>query len=630
MVLAISTLPPFKDTSPVDTLALSDMRSCWAVVANGTASSDAMAGRHVVVCPALAKAHAGDRATLTVNTSGQLVVRINDAVVAVDAPPPGVPPMPPVSADAEVYALVSFGDQQAAKHMEAVLHGTAGTGISFEEQARRRQYNKLVAAALARGQVFGSRLVADAVAAGDAGLLRVAVERVLQPNASLGPNNPRSPLGEAILCNILPSIRTLLCASGQQPFPPNTVAEETDTGQVSAHTFNHRVGNIGAARGGKEGTRALVAWTGQDALEESRLASQYPAFLDALRQPEVVPATIEYMLHCASDFATFALDRGLHTAAAAGNVVAAEALLHWILPKGVGLNKLHLDATTTTQGPVVGKLQARSVTKKASGNYAITPLHLACINPNVEVLAQFLGTGASPEEADKLGRRPLHFAAAAAGDGAAVSLLLRHGADPFGQDKEGVEPLALALRHGRDCTARLLLEACTRKLKERAVVATPAAASTSKKQKTAKTSKSAPADSTGFDGVRKDRLGQTVMHYAAHFGSAAIMQALLDAGGQANAVDGEKFTPLITAARAGNAATVGVLLARDDVSRTAVTNRGYTALHHAAKNGHFDVCQMLLRAGLLVNAADSSGHTVSLCSPSWEIRLWVPGNILLL
>jgi hypothetical protein len=46
----------------------------------------------------------------------------------------------------------------------------------------------------------------------------------------------------------------------QAPFPPNTIASEINTGVVSARTFNHRIGTIGAARGGKEGNGAFIAW----------------------------------------------------------------------------------------------------------------------------------------------------------------------------------------------------------------------------------------------------------------------------------------------------------------------------------------------------------------------------------
>lgn len=38
-------------------------------------------------------------------------------------------------------------------------------------------------------------------------------------------------------------------------------------------------------------------------------------------------------------------------------------------------------------------------------------------------------------------------------------------------------------------------------------------------------------------------------------------------------------------------------------------NSGYTALHYAARSGHFEACHLLIRAGANVNAKTNGGAT---------------------
>lgn len=56
------------------------------------------------------------------------------------------------------------------------------------------------------------------------------------------------------------TMQALVSSTSVTPFPPNSIAAESQTGTMSRHTFNHALAKIGAARGGKEGNMALVAW----------------------------------------------------------------------------------------------------------------------------------------------------------------------------------------------------------------------------------------------------------------------------------------------------------------------------------------------------------------------------------
>ncbi len=75
------------------------------------------------------------------------------------------------------------------------------------------------------------------------------------------------------------------------------------------------------------------------------------------------------------------------------------------------------------------------------------------------------------------------------------------------------------------------------------------------------------------------------IHAAVARGDLASLEALLQAGGDANLPQGQGVTPLHSAAHAGNAAAVDLLLAAD-ADRTARDEQGRSAADHARTMGH--------------------------------------------
>lgn len=54
----------------------------------------------------------------------------------------------------------------------------------------------------------------------------------------------------------------------------------------------------------------------------------------------------------------------------------------------------------------------------------------------------------------------------------------------------------------------------------------------------------------------------------------------------------------------------------DKNEQNATDNNGYTALHYASRNGHYEACQILLKAGADVNATTKSGGVTALMRAS--------------
>ena len=91
-----------------------------------------------------------------------------------------------------------------------------------------------------------------------------------------------------------------------------------------------------------------------------------------------------------------------------------------------------------------------------------------------------------------------------------------------------------------------------------------------------------------------------------------MLELMLDAGGDANAVFGEGETVLMTAARAGDAESVRVLLAAGGLPDATENWHGQTALMWAAIENHADVVRLLVDAGAEVDRASTQHDWVKI------------------
>ena len=95
---------------------------------------------------------------------------------------------------------------------------------------------------------------------------------------------------------------------------------------------------------------------------------------------------------------------------------------------------------------------------------------------------------------------------------------------------------------------------------------------------------------------------------AIHSRDDADLRDRLDHGADPNERDSLGYTPLIYAARDGNAGAVQVLL-RHRAQVNAQDNNGSTALMHAAEDGHREIARLLLNAGADPNLTNRKGYT---------------------
>jgi ankyrin repeat protein len=111
----------------------------------------------------------------------------------------------------------------------------------------------------------------------------------------------------------------------------------------------------------------------------------------------------------------------------AGNrAIAYEMVKNLVKFPNWGFNQLHADVLAKKKD-LADKIHRASVTKKANTNKNVTPLHFACINPDVSVLKTLLDANQEYEVVDDDMRRPIHYAAASEGP-EPIKLLISLGA----------------------------------------------------------------------------------------------------------------------------------------------------------------------------------------------------------
>jgi ankyrin repeat domain-containing protein 50 len=113
----------------------------------------------------------------------------------------------------------------------------------------------------------------------------------------------------------------------------------------------------------------------------------------------------------------------------------------------------------------------------------------------------------------------------------------------------------------------------------------------------------------GVDVLTRTGYGETALHPAARCGQDAVIQLLLGAGADINAINEARDTPLLIATGWGVQPVVVQMLLEKGADVTARDDGGMTALHLAAENGHGAVITLLLEKGADVTAKSNNGWT---------------------
>lgn len=96
--------------------------------------------------------------------------------------------------------------------------------------------------------------------------------------------------------------------------------------------------------------------------------------------------------------------------------------------------------------------------ENARNSYGNTPLHIACLNGNLNICQDLVGAGASIEAVNFRGQTPLHIAAASTHGTDCLMFLLRQNVDINKQSADGRTPLHMTAIYGRFTRSKTLID----------------------------------------------------------------------------------------------------------------------------------------------------------------------------
>lgn len=290
------------------------------------------------------------------------------------------------------------------------------------------------------------------------------------------------------------------------------------------------------------------------------------------------------------------------------------------------LGKTLFEAVRGRQAGVVAALLARVKTPDDAdprNDEGQTPLMAAAHDGTLPIVRLFLKAGASVFAADREGRTALHWATTL-GNPLILDELLAAGADPNAQTRDGRTPLMMLAQNRRsDVIVRLLarkdlpmpfdLRIADQDGRTLLDIAAAAGLTDLARAIDEALRSSSPE---GEVPPQADRFGATALHHAARGGNTEILADLLkNPTVDVNARNDAGETPLMIAAREGEAAAVRLLLAHGaDVNRQG--RSGETPLSEAARLGRIVIVEALLAGGADANLAMKTGMTPLL----WAVR----------
>eukprot|EP00794_Sanderia_malayensis_P004801 gene4801-5428_t len=188
-----------------------------------------------------------------------------------------------------------------------------------------------------------------------------------------------------------------------------------------------------------------------------------------------------------------------------------------------------------------------------------TPLHLAALNGQLEMVGKLLELKADPNSTDANGYTPLHVAAED-NHPQVVRMFINHSPSLiFQANKDGNTCAHIAAANGSLKVMKALVQ----------------------------------CDKTSVN-TRNKRNYETPMHLAASGGHYDLMQFLMEKGGSLEDEDKEGMTPLHLCAKYGHRNMIESLKGKVPLSMTSAKN-GLTAIHIAAEYGQADVLQDMLQ-----------------------------------
>ena len=236
---------------------------------------------------------------------------------------------------------------------------------------------------------------------------------------------------------------------------PKSKLEKLTSGKSDYYKRRYHTRNIGISRGNKLGNNAFI-------ISENNEDFDCDESYDNFNQDIFFNEDDEF-----NAFKTFAkswdleddsIEALLEHNFIKGNIDIVEYLMSVFSERNdYGYNQLHLLVTSQKPGAEKNIEIKNRMSLNKCNQMHVTPIHLACINPNEKILQKIIDNGGELNFPDKLGRRPISYAAVCKGPGP-LKLLIENNCNINDRDNAGYTPLILACKRGRYENVKILLE----------------------------------------------------------------------------------------------------------------------------------------------------------------------------
>eukprot|EP01022_Parablepharisma_sp_SALTPOND_P019717 TRINITY_DN340_c1_g1_i3.p1 TRINITY_DN340_c1_g1~~TRINITY_DN340_c1_g1_i3.p1 ORF type:complete len:1142 (+),score=140.74 TRINITY_DN340_c1_g1_i3:6355-9780(+) len=381
--------------------------------------------------------------------------------------------------------------------------------------------------------------------------------------------------------------------------PPTYELKTMSSGRASKYQFGFPVRKVMLSRGGREGNNAFM--------HDKRIFKYHNVSRKIMKLDMPFDMLKELWKNDACNFNADAAIRGIKEVLRRGNRQLSYDLLNYATKHSVGgYSRLFWQVLEETGAPE--KVFRASVSKKCMYE-GLTPLHAACINPNVKPLKKLLSINSRYDIADTDGYKLLHYAAACEGDGPLRYLLSKKNTDANTGTNKAITPLMIACMLGRTKNVKLLLEEQERLMKEaeekikELEMEKEQLENEVEGQEEASSEGDPKADleaqKSSFDLVNTaSQQKETPAHFAASRGHSEILELLIDSKANLEAVNSKGWTPLIAACVYGHLPCVKVIIEKGKANPLYRNKQGKHGLIYATMNGHIHIVSYLLRLGV--------------------------------
>jgi ankyrin repeat protein/predicted DNA-binding WGR domain protein len=338
------------------------------------------------------------------------------------------------------------------------------------------------------------------------------------------------------------------------------------TGFNDKHAYGVYTRKVNVSRGGRQGNNAFLE--DQDHPSDS-IGDGIIEYL--LTSKHTTIATLKTVLAFNKDLEGDMLSNVGYALRAGNREVADFLFQRGLKGGGYGLSEYYSPALMGKTVKSVSEIKKISCTKKAHGMGQISPIHCACLNPNVEILKHILDCNPEYLNMDGGLRKPVHYAACCVSV-EPLKYLLSKNVDSREMDNQRTTPLMYAARAGRVENVKFLLQ----------------------------NDRSIP--------TFKNRKGYNAIHFAAENGHFEVVKLLIKNGIKIDLGGPERKTCLHIAAAKGNWEMVEFLV-NNGAKTTTKDKFKRTALLLACKNGNLKIASFLLQNGAPYEEGDSSDNT---------------------